>query len=258
MKTTLVAGLLLGAVASCSLARIANGQIAWVARSYSMQMSWSGGDPMGTFTSGSASGASEVGGVNTNWNDGGAGPFAGNTSTFFGDGIFQQPEGGELSGGWNNYYARNPAGPMGGVTPFPGMQYSTTNSSTRTFSVSGSGEYVFSIVDTADFFLNTFSETLAPYSQLALQGPGTYAAGVFSPDVGAINLNLLSSTTASLSPGTYRVVMAFDGTFEANASFNRSNEAAWGVYPVPSPGIAGVLLFAGAFAARRRRGRASI
>lgn len=253
MKTTFVAGLLVGVGTVGSLAGAANGQIAWVARSYNMNMSWSGGDPMGSFTSGSASGASEVGGTNTNWNDGGVGPFAGNPSTFFGDGIYQSPQGGEVSGGWNNYYTRNPAGPMGGATPFPGMQYSTTSTSTRSFSVSGSGEYVFSIVDTADFYRNTFSEALVPYSQLALQGPGTYSAGVFTPGIGAINLDLLTSTTTLLSPGTYRVVMAFGGTFEASASFNRANEAAWGVYPIPTPGCTGVLMLAGAFATRRRR-----
>ena len=142
---------------------------------------------------------------------------------------------------------------MGGGTPLPYMQYNTSSTSTRSFSVSGSGEFVFSIADPSDFYLNTFSQSMAGYSQLALQGPGTHVAGVFTPNVGALDVNLLSNSTASLSPGTYRVVMAFGRTFEASSSFNIGNEAAWGVYTVPSPGAIIALGMAGAVACRRRR-----
>lgn len=230
----------------------AHAQITWVHREYSASMSWTGGDAMGSFTSGSASGVSDVGGTNCNYN-GASFPQA---SNFFGDGLFMQPEGGQVSGGWNNQYVRNPAGPSGGMQPFPTMQYNTTSTSTRTFSVSGSGQFVFSISDASDFYRNTFSEQLAPFSVLMLEA-GTFSGGVFTPTVGGLTINMLTTTQtppgSPLQPGTYRFSMAYGATFEASESFGRSNEAAWGVYPVPAPATGALVSFGAMFASRRRR-----
>lgn len=156
----------------------AHAQITWVDRTYMYSIDWSGGDPMGPFTSGSALGFSDSGGPRATYQ---GGPFP-QPDNFFGDGLFLSPEGGEVQGGWANLYFRNPPAFSGGHQAQMGLQYSGTGGSIRTFTVSASGEFIFSIDDARISIAHRLTRSWPRSPNLRCKAPARTRAAFSRPD----------------------------------------------------------------------------
>lgn len=215
------------------------GSMTWLERTYQAELSWSGGDPFQGNTSGTATGVSDVGGVNASWNPPSV-TFP-TSAPFFGDSLFMSPGAG-VSGGVASTYVSGPgvAGPpgtlLGGGDCQMGFQYSTDSTSTRTFGASGSACFVFATSTWADFYTNSVYEEVAPFSFITLER-GTYLAGVFKPTGAPIPIPPKpSSVVPGLAAGAFRLSWGYSNTWQANASFQAGNEISWGMYAAkPQP-----------------------
>lgn len=128
---------------------------------------------MGSCTSGSAMGTSDIGGPGATYQ---GDRFPVPDDDFFGDGLFLVPHNGsEIYGGLANLYFRNSSASVAAHQAQMSLQSFGTGGSARTFTALASGQFVFSIADASDFYRTSFDQQLAPFSELMLQGPGDYS-----------------------------------------------------------------------------------
>ncbi|MCW5769281.1 MAG: hypothetical protein KIT19_11415 [Phycisphaeraceae bacterium] len=145
----------------------------------------------------------------------------------------------------NNSYAYN------GET-VPGVP----DTSTRSFVMGAEKWYVFTTTKPV-LFANQISPTthIGDWSYCFIEH-GSYSGGVFTPS-GSFIVDLLTFeplSTMMWPAGAYRYQSKYDGVFEDNQSFVRTQSTTWSVFDVvPSPGALSLLGLGGTLASRRRR-----
>ncbi|QYK48332.1 MAG: hypothetical protein KF838_00425 [Phycisphaeraceae bacterium] len=144
----------------------------------------------------------------------------------------------------NNSYAYN------GET-VPGVP----DTSTRSFVMGAEKWYVFTVTRPV-LFANQIAPTthIGDWSYCFIEH-GSYSGGVFTPS-GDFVVDLLTFeplTTMMWPAGAYRYQSKYDGIFEDNQSFVRTQSTTWSVFDVvPSPGALSLLGLGGLLATRRR------
>ncbi len=219
---------------------LASNPLAYLESNSSIDAGWSGGDPIGGYTS--YSGHSEFHDGETN---GVAVSLTGRMVASQALYLWSFPWTNSSGIDYNTTYSYNGDSYAGGPP----------DTSTRHFWIS----------DTSDAVFRTFApgilgrqwdpvlgQQLGQFSYCTIVS-GTYSGGTFTPD-GNILLDLTATTfpAASLPAGDYRFSASFQNEFDANAGFYIGTNMAWRMTFTPAPGAAS-LAAAGLLTALRRR-----
>ncbi len=216
------------------------GPINWLTQDITVDAGWSGGEPIGGFSS-------YVGHSDSTIN-----PAVG------GIGSHVIALTGRMTVGLASFLYDIPAYSSGGVDLNMTYSYNgmfsdgSADSSTRTFWIAETNSYVFQLTQVMDIYrIGPAFENVAPFSICAIES-GTWSSGTFTPAGTA--MDFLTTSYAQLSPGHYRFRADAANTFEANASFYDGSGVNWRAYPIPAPASLS-LLGASSLLARRRRTR---